>query len=118
MTTKFKGVVGGVTYTDTALFEEAAFALGFRHGGGRVATWKIGTAVSVRLYDGTRVLGQVWSKAATDNYVWVALDNGTYVVVNMQTRKTYNELPKNKRMRLNARWRDVLVPDPIGKVAA
>lgn len=88
MTTKFKGVVGGVTYTDPALFETAARDLGYdRRRKGR-GTWKIGTPIAVRLEDGTKVSGQVWSYALEANYVWLALDTGKFVCAYMPTRKS------------------------------
>lgn len=80
----FRGVVGGIEYTDGPLFEIAARNLGFRRGRGRCArTWKVGTPISVVLNDGTRVNGQVWSMADRGNYAWLALDDGQYVTVYM-----------------------------------
>lgn len=117
----FSGVVGGVAYTDPALFEQAAHDLGHRGvSGARVPKWKIGTPVSIRYGNALRYFGQVWSKAAVDNYVWVAaLDNGKYVVVNMQSGNAYEQQPRTVREKVDGRYfRDVLKPDPVGKVAA
>lgn len=82
MATKFRGVVGGVEYSDPTLFEKAAKALGYRRNG-RTAKWKVGTPVQVVLEDGTKVQGQVWSQDMVRNYAWLALDDGRYARVYM-----------------------------------
>lgn len=83
MARSFKGVVGGVTYTDPSLFEQAARALGFRPNKARQPKWKVGTPVGIRLESGERIEGQVWALDWTPNYAWIALDDGRYARVNM-----------------------------------
>ena len=100
--TRFRGVVGGIEYDDPGLFETAARNLGFRRNKERGTDWKVGAPIAVRLTDGTRVEGQVWCRSETANYVWVALDNGTYVAVNTRYRDAYKS-PSG---------------DKVGKVAA
>jgi hypothetical protein len=90
---KFRGVVGGVTYTEPALFERSARARGYLGMGKRqrVLKWKIGTPVGVKYSDGTRVEGQVWSRSDKSEYVWVALDDGTYALVSTRSGLVYNQ---------------------------
>jgi hypothetical protein len=97
MSTKFRGVVGGVTYTDPALFEQAARGLGY-HRNGRRTSWRLGTPVRITLEDGTKVDGQVWAKAAGRGYVWVALDNGRYVAVHQQSGIAYERPASGERV--------------------
>lgn len=85
----FAGTVGGITYTDRAEFERNARALGFRENGMRARTWKLGTPICLTLADGEKVHGQVWSKADIRDYMWVALDNGTYAAVHMFSGTAY-----------------------------
>jgi hypothetical protein len=93
---QFRGVVGGVTYTDRALFEQAAHDLGFRGPGkDRARSWKIGTPVAVVLNDGTRVGGQVWSMSSIRNYAWLALDTGAFVEVFMPRPEQVRDEDRN-----------------------
>jgi hypothetical protein len=80
---QFRGVIGGVTYTDRAAFEKAARDAGHRLGNNRTGDWRVGLPVRIRFEDGTVVAGQVWAKGPEPRcgYVWVALDNGRYAQV-------------------------------------
>lgn len=90
MTTKFKGIVGGVTYTDPALFEKAARDAGHRLGMNRTGDWRVGMSVSVRLREvvragwadeyGEPIQGQVWAKGPEPRcgYIVAALDGGRW----------------------------------------
>lgn len=80
---QFKGIIGGVTYTDRAAFENAARDAGHRLGADRTGDWRVGLPVRIRLDDGTVIEGQVWAKGDRPRcgWVWVALDSGQYARV-------------------------------------
>ncbi|TCJ23036.1 hypothetical protein [Nocardioides jejuensis] len=80
MTISFHGTLLGVEYTDPAEFEKAAKANGFQNGR-KDDTWKLGTDVVLTIND-EKIRGQIWCRAQTRGYVWVALDNGKYVAIN------------------------------------
>lgn len=87
---EFKGTVGGVTYTDRRAFEKAARDLGYRLGtSGRTGDWRVGTAVGIRYSDGSTVLGQVWAKGAEKGTIWLALDNGKFLLAYTRTGDVY-----------------------------
>lgn len=96
--TKFAGTVGGITYTDRDEFERTARALGFRDGGARADSWKLGTPVCVTLADGERVHGQVWAQSEMRGYMWVALDNGRYVAVHTGSGTAYKAPRSSERV--------------------
>lgn len=79
-TIRFAGRVGGVTYDDPALFEEAARSLGYKDVMSRGGRWKVGTEVALTV-DGERVAGQVWDRGPRKETYWVALENGAYALL-------------------------------------
>lgn len=48
-------------------------------------TWSRGTPVRVKLDAGLEVVGQVWSEASIEGAVWLALDNGTFLLAKTST---------------------------------
>lgn len=82
----FKGTLLGVEYTDPKAWEKAAKGVGYvRNNSRRAIDWKAGTEVRVTMRGSERkVRGQVWAKAS-EGYVWVALEDRTFVAVHTRT---------------------------------
>lgn len=89
----FKGIVGGITYTDRKAFEKAARNLGYRLRHGRTGDWRVGTAVGIRFNDGSTVVGQVWAKGPARGQVWLGLDNGMWLLAHTSTGKVFEASP-------------------------
>lgn len=98
MSTAFKGVVGGVEYTDRGEFEQAARDLGYRLGSGRTGDWRVGTAVQIRYTDGTTVVGQVWAKGPERGTIWLALIDGKFVLAHTATGNVFAATPSGGKM--------------------
>lgn len=47
--------------------------------------WDLGSAVRIRLEDGTDVAGHVWAESETEGRLWVALESGRYAHVTTAT---------------------------------
>lgn len=92
MTTKFQGTLLGVEYDDPKAFEKAARGLGYTHVGQnrRAVEWKLGTEVRVRFEDGRRLRGQVWARAEK-GYVWLAMEDRTFLSAHVATCHVYTE---------------------------